>query len=542
MLPALGASVPVLRPRGAALGLARLLRRHNASEAAQDAASAALERCTRAPDADARAVASACRELLQAHTAFGAEGRHEWWASRALAEEAEQLQVLSRALPRGGRVGPQMLDALRPVEPEASEAAVRRLVAVLGADEGLRGALQLRAGLRAALAAGSHGSEAFALERLDGRLRDLLGLWLSPAWLRVDPVGAAAAPEVAAAAAAVAAAASPHAAAAPHAMQRCFALRHGLMSPDGPPLLVAHASLLDEMPSTLRAASAPSDSASPRAACLWALGPPPGEVAQALRGLGLGQVLRRGASDLLRAELGGPEAVVGALAPLRGFSDFLVGGRGNWGNERLGLSQPQAEALQRAAEGHRGYRGPEEVRFVDVDGDDVRFRLRAAEGGDGAALEVEIAGGPPRRVLKLAPVEEGRALRLLLEPGPEAFQIQATDEVAGRGDLESVRRMADAAGLLLGDMQEPVLRLAYDFITRRGAGGKHSAEPITNFHLRGGGALNALHWDADDSVGGLADHLGIMVSFIYKGHEVETEAALAYAQDGLNAATFTASS
>lgn len=66
MLPALGASVPVLRPRGAALGLARLLRRHNASEAAQDAASAALERCTRAPDADARAVASACRELLQA--------------------------------------------------------------------------------------------------------------------------------------------------------------------------------------------------------------------------------------------------------------------------------------------------------------------------------------------------------------------------------------------------------------------------------------------------------------------------------------------
>lgn len=119
------------------------------------------------------------------------------------------------------------------------------------------------------------------------------------------------------------------------------------------------------------------------------------------------------------------------------------------------------------------------------------------------APEVEIAGGPPRRVLKLAPVEEGRALRLLLEPGPEAFQIQATDEVAGRGDLESVRRMADAAGLLLGDMQEPVLRLAYDFITRRGAGGKHSAEPITNFHLRGGGALNALHWDADDSVGGL---------------------------------------
>lgn len=56
-------------------------------------------------------------------------------------------EVLSRALPRGGRVGPQMLDALRPVEPEASEAAVRRLVAVLGADEGLRGCGRARVGL-----------------------------------------------------------------------------------------------------------------------------------------------------------------------------------------------------------------------------------------------------------------------------------------------------------------------------------------------------------------------------------------------------------
>lgn len=508
----------------------------------------ALERAATASRLGGPAAAAACRSFIVAHDEIGAAGQAQWWAAQALAEEEAQLQALSRALPRGGRVAPQLLDAILPAEPATSEATMRRLVAALGSAEGLATALHMRGAARAAaVEVGPQTLAGFALERLDRRLQDVLGLWFQPGFMRVQRVGPSSSPQVLEAAAVVAYSAAQELAPrllgqSPQRNHRCFALSHAHMDPEGWPLLVAHASLLPALPGSLMEAVLPDVSQKPQAACLWALGVPPQTEELALQGLGLDQVLRRGACEQLRAELvseGGDSGSIAALVPLQGFTTWIRAVRA-W--EHLGLKPAQAEALRRAAQGAEGLRGEGAVSFVDVEGDTVHFRLRQAEGSAACFLEAEFGGGAPRRVLKLVLASEGKAVRFLVEPGPEALQVNATDEVAGRGDLLRAQHLAEAAGLLPAEFREPVLRLAYDFITRRSSNGHWSAEPLSHFHMLGGAALHALHWRADESVAGLADSLGVMSSFVYRGPEAECEAAAAYESDGLNAATFTTAS
>jgi len=465
-------------------------------------------------------------------------------------EEETQLEALSRALPRGGRVAPKLLDTFTPAEPEAAEAALQRLVAALGAGEGLAEALELRAAVRsAAREIGPHASAGFALDRLDRKMQNVLSLWFDPGFLQVQRIGEDSAAEVREAAAAVAHAVSPDYAVQliegsvdPH--HRCFALRHAQMDPHSPPLLVAHASLANTLPSSLAEVVLPGRTAeAPQAACLWALGAPPSIGRDgSLHGLGLGQVLRREVCRQLRTELptvasgGGSENIVGALVPLRGFAAWLHACRA-W--ERPGIDEAAAGALQRAVQGGgRGLR--REVQFADEDGDNVTFRLVQAEGTSGQILETISGEGPPRRILKLVVAEQGRALRFLVEPGPEALQVNVAEEAVARGDPVHVGHLAEAAGLLPASMRDVVLRLAYDFIIQRRGNGCHAAERATHFHLSGGAALHALHWRGDESAAALSDSLGIMASFVYRGPDAESEAAQAYAAEGLDAATFTA--
>mmetsp|Transcript_107926 Transcript_107926/g.311041 ORF Transcript_107926/g.311041 Transcript_107926/m.311041 type:complete len:544 (-) Transcript_107926:95-1726(-) len=515
-------------------------------------ASEALRRVVAAPAGGAHTAAAACREFIASLSALDAESLVEWWSERALAEEEAQLEALSRALPRGGRVAPQLLDSVRPTEVEASEAMLRQLPAALPAAEGLPAALAVRAGVREALVAvGPHAPASFALERLDRRMREVLSLWFAPGMLRVELVQVgAASPEVLQALADVASSAAPGfdgdaAAALSSPSRRAFVLTHAQMELGAAPLMVAHASLLGEMPGTLRDAVEPTGGVAAKVACLWALGAPRapgGAQVEALRGLGLGQVLRRAASEALRQELvatGSVEdAPVVALARLSGFREFLLQCR-VW--ERTGLETTQAEILRRAAQGPEDFAGPGEVRFVDIDGDNVRFALGPWADGYAHALTVEFGGGAPRRIVKLAVAPDSQAVRFFVEPGPEAFQIDVNSDVATSGVLANVQLMGEAVGLLPNQVREPLMHFAYEYITRRGPDGRRSAEPVSHFHLAGGAAMNALHWGADDSAFGLVDSLGIMSSFVYRGASVESDAAQAYADDGLNAATFTAS-
>lgn len=529
--------------RGA--GRARGARRCCGSEAASplERATAALGRVAAAPR-EGGAAAQACEELVSAHAALLGD-QAAWWAERAIAEEEEQLEALSKALPRGGRVAPRLLDAIAPVAPPPSEAALRRLVSSLGAARGLAAAVELRAAVRSALAeAGTESPAGYALERLDRRLKEVLALWLDPGLLRTVALSARCPAKALEAARAVGleaagAQAGPLPAEAIGAgWHRCFGLIHPQMDPEAAPLLVARASLAAALPGALAEAVAPTAQGTAQVAVLWALGSPPGSQAGGLQDLGLGRALRRSASELLREELrssGGPkDPDVVALVPLRGFAPWI---RANRAWDHLGLGQAQAESLRRAAQGPQSL-GSGEVSFIDEDGDNIRFHI-AQESGGGHSLQVEVGGAAARRVLKLVVADGGRALRFVAEPGPEALQVSVTEQVAAKGEPARVVHLAEACGLLAADLREPVLRLAYEFLTQRAAGSKHAAHPLAHFHLSGGGALNALHWRADESPPGLADALGVMASFVYRGSDVEAAAAAAYAEEGLDAATFT---
>jgi len=220
---------------------------------------------------------------------------------------------------------------------------------------------------------------------------------------------------------------------------------------------------------------------------------------------------------------------VSALLPLSGFRHWICASRA-W--EGRGLDPQLAEALRGAISAAEAVPAAREVEFVDSDGDPIRFCL--ASGGPGACLEVAIGGQPARRVSRLRLAAAGRALRFVAEPGGEALQVGAPSEVVARGDLVRVARLAGAPGLV-PELREPVLRLAYEYLTRRELGGRHAADRAVDFHLSGGARLHALHWQADESTSGLAESLGVMASFVYSGGSDEAARAAAYALDGLDA-------
>lgn len=496
-------------------------------------------------------------EFLTAHHALDKQGCAEWWAQRALEEEEQQLQALSRALPRGGRVAPQLLDTFIPVTPGPIATIFQHLVTALDAPRGLAEALRLRGSARGALAiTDPHSVHAFALRRLDQRMEDVLRLWFSPGFLRVEERASTLLPDVPAAAGAAGAAvagagagnACPLDSMEPSSVdyQRCYVLSHPQMECGGagPPLFVAHASLLQDLPASLAEATRPPPMGRPpRTACLWALEVPPGE--EAVHGLGLGQMLRREASQRLRSELAVTSDVppdvpaqgpaVGALVPLRGFAAWL---RAQGASSRGGLQPELAEALRRAVQGPSGVRADErEVSFVDEDGDSILFRLVAlSEGHAGAVLEASAGGAPPCRVSRLRAADSGRALRFVMEPGAEALQVNAPQDVVARGDIARASQLAHAAGLLPAELHDHVLHLAYEYITRRAADGKSAADADVHFHLMGGASLHALHWRADESAKGLSESLGVMASFLYGGEDKEAERMVAYSMRGLDAA------
>eukprot|EP00929_Paragymnodinium_shiwhaense_P084669 TRINITY_DN45295_c0_g1_i2.p1 TRINITY_DN45295_c0_g1~~TRINITY_DN45295_c0_g1_i2.p1 ORF type:complete len:574 (-),score=128.07 TRINITY_DN45295_c0_g1_i2:96-1754(-) len=511
-----------------------------------EAASDALQRAAAAAAQGSPATASAAtasQDFLGAHRAMPARDRAVWWAKHALADEEEQLEELSRALPRGGRVAPMLLDTIQPATLGALrlgqvEATVQGLVAALGAPAGLRGALELRAALREAIGTvGEHSPAGAALLRLDCRVQTILAAWFSPGLLKVDRIRSDDSPHLIDAAAHVAHAAAPElfesADAARSALDldgrhRCFVLSHPQMSPAegeaAPALMVAHASVLPgDVPGTLAEVVGSSAEATPAqasSACLWALGRSAGsdDHAAALDGLGLALDLRRRAALALAAEGNLPMT---AIAPLHGLARYLRE-RGSW----QAVSDPlTADVLRRHLEGveatlHEFNR----VEFVDTDGDAIAFEVDEMEG----LLMVSLGeGSEPRHVSRLVLAEQGRALRFVMQPGDEAMQVLAPEEVASRGDLLKVGHLAQAAGLFEAAelLREPLMKLAYDYLGGL-APNSPAVENGVHFHLSGGATLRGLQMDTD---------LGISASFLYEGAESEAEKAEAYAQFGFRA-------
>jgi len=461
------------------------------------------------------------QEFISAHRALPIQKRVQWWTERARVEEIEQLDALGRALPRGGRVAPLMLDACIPTEPRRLERMFRGMVDYLGWS-GVSGALEMRAAVRVAASVNSHNIAAFSLARLDRRMQQMFELWLSPGLLRLheiddreamlhEIVGDSARTVV------------PHWT-QPIAGHRCYSLSYPQVTDNNTstPLAVAHVSLQENLPCSIAEVLAPK-SGSSRTACFWAFGVGGTVPKEALDNLGLEASLRRAATAQLRAEFG-DDLVVGALTPLTGFVSWLRANRSWEGEVKREVAPPFVEALRRAVYGRSvGH----EVSFVDQDGDTIHFSSKT-----GLSLDVKIGNQPTQRVSRLRIAGEGgSALLFLVEPGPHAFQVMAPPEVVQRGDLVRVAQMAETVGILPVELANPALRLGNRYLRSKSAGGQVVIDPIAHFHFSGGAALNALHWRADESPHGLARSLGMMASYTYD-HKMETARASEYIQKG----------
>jgi malonyl-CoA decarboxylase len=89
--------------------------------------------------------------------------------------------------------------------------------------------------------------------------------------------------------------------------------------------------------------------------------------------------------------------------------------------------------------------------------------------------------------------------------------------VAAGGDLDEALRPALAA-------------LCARYLTTVRPNGK-VADPVGNFHLANGAAVEQLHWLADPSPEGMSGSLGFMVNYRYDPEQLAARAA-AYAADG----------
>jgi len=459
---------------------------------------------------------NSCRSFLDAHAALRADGQIEWWAQQAVEAERGQLAALDRALPRSsGRIAPQLLDALVPSEPSFVEILLRRLVTTPG---GLIAALDLRAALRTSVdAIGSHTSQGYALERLDRRVQALFAFWFNPGMLQLQLIDGASVTDIAGAILPV----PPEGVWPDHHF--FFALTHPGMSVDGQvptPLLVGHAALSDNLPNSAGDLLVPPTKAA-RAACFLAIMPATAQLALSLHGLELGHTLRHLAAGHLRMKVrttggygvdGAGTLEVGALAPIPGLAQTLRQTRA-W--EAIG-EKPFAEALRRALATSIH---DDEISFVDVDGDSVRFLISAERG-----LEVSIGeAAAPQHVSRLRVVDGGSSLRFVIEPGGQGMQVDAPKAVAERGDLIRVAQAAEALGLLPVELRDPVLQLARRHLIDS-AGGR-VVDSFGNFHFTGGAALRGVHWEADASRRGLATSLGIMASYAYDEASMAENAA-----------------
>lgn len=76
---------------------------------------------------------------------------------------------------------------------------------------------------------------------------------------------------------------------------------------------------------------------------------------------------------------------------------------------------------------------------------------------------------------------------------------------------------------LLGEtVKGPLLRLAARYLVQEKKADGRALDPVAHFHLSNGARVERLNWLADTSAKGMAQSCGIMVNYLYKLDEIET--------------------
>jgi malonyl-CoA decarboxylase len=106
----------------------------------------------------------------------------------------------------------------------------------------------------------------------------------------------------------------------------------------------------------------------------------------------------------------------------------------------------------------------------------------------------------------------------------ERTAIEALGEEAPQGDLLALLGQ-DAwqnDQRIAGVLREPLIRLCARYLLRERAPSGRALDPVAHFHLSNGARIEQLNWLGDISAKGLQQSAGIMVNYLYRLGEIET--------------------
>ncbi len=115
-----------------------------------------------------------------------------------------------------------------------------------------------------------------------------------------------------------------------------------------------------------------------------------------------------------------------------------------------------------------------------------------------------------------------------LERGKDEALLAAAEtavlEGDGAGDLLGVLSRPDWHQdlRLAASLREPLLRLCARYLLRERTPSGRALDPVAHFHLSNGARIERLNWLGDTSGKGLAQSAGIMVNYLYRLSDIET--------------------
>ena len=121
--------------------------------------------------------------------------------------------------------------------------------------------------------------------------------------------------------------------------------------------------------------------------------------------------------------------------------------------------------------------------------------------------------------------------RTLDEGGGELFSASERKTLgplqSGLGDGETLRALLYEPGWertteISEALEAPLLRLSAAYLMKEQRGEVFAADPVAHFHLSNGARIERLNWLADTSGNGVRQSYGIMVNYLYKLNEIES--------------------
>lgn len=111
----------------------------------------------------------------------------------------------------------------------------------------------------------------------------------------------------------------------------------------------------------------------------------------------------------------------------------------------------------------------------------------------------------------------------LLLPGERAA-VEALGPGIGERDLPGLLDRPDWSTdpQLAATLREPLMRLCARYLLRERAASGRALDPVAHFHLTNGASVERLNWLGDVSAKGLRQSAGIMVNYLYRLADIET--------------------